>query len=477
MRRRVLLISANRCTSPDPVFPLGLAYLSAALRQAGYECCWLDSLVHGDQLQDFLRNFAPDFVAISLRNVDDVLIRKKETFFGGLPALMTAIRREFSGKIILGGSAFSIFPQRLLEMSGAEFGIAGEGESGLLALLGALQNRTNYESIPGLAFRRDGEILCNPPTPEPFHWRLDPTDRPTALTDYDLRSGSMLNVQTQRGCPHRCCYCTYPLIEGRRHRFKPADMVAADFEQLQRLGAKYVFIVDSVFNSSPRHVEEICQQLARQKNKVRWGCFLRPEGLTPELMRLMSQAGLAHIEFGSDSFCDEVLAAYQKDFIFADILYSSELARRERIDFCHFLIAGGPGETPATLEQSFQNSLRLEGAVIMAVVGMRVYPGTSLQERATTEKRLGVDTDLLQPAYYLAPGLTEEEVFKQLNEFSRRSPNWITGDPDPAYEKMVTRLRQRGVAGPLWSYFSLIQQLHPTELAGGSSQVRKLPGA
>jgi radical SAM superfamily enzyme YgiQ (UPF0313 family) len=194
-------------------------------------------------------------------------------------------------------------------------------------------------------------------------------------------------------------------------------------------------------------------------------------------MRLMSQAGLAHIEFGSDSFCDEVLAAYQKDFIFADILYSSELARRERIDFCHFLIAGGPGETPATLEQSFQNSLRLEGAVIMAVVGMRVYPGTSLQERATTEKRLGVDTDLLQPAYYLAPGLTEEEVFKQLNEFSRRSPNWITGDPDPAYEKMVTRLRQRGVAGPLWSYFSLIQQLHPTELAGGSSQVRKLPGA
>ena len=466
MRRRVLLISANRCTSPDPVFPLGLAYLSAALRQAGYDCCWLDSLVHQDQLEGVLRESQPDFVAVSLRNIDDVLIRKKETFFDALPPLMTAIRREFKGPIILGGSAFSLFPQRLLEVSGAEFGIIGEGESGLLALLKAQQNRTGYESIPGLVFRRDGEIKYNSPDPEPMHWRLEPADRPAALTAHYLRGGSMLNLQTQRGCRHRCCYCTYPLIEGRRHRFKPSDMVVADFEQVESLGAKYVFIVDSIFNSSPHHVAEICEQLVRRQNKVKWGCFLRPQGLTSELMRLMARAGLAHIEFGSDSFCDEVLAAYQKDFIFADILYSSELARRERIDFCHFLIAGGPGETEATLETSFQNSLRLESAVIMAVVGMRIYPGTHLFERAVAEGRLAAGADLLQPAYYLAPALTQQGVFAQLNEFSRRSPNWITGEPDPAYEKLVTRLRQRGVAGPLWSYFSLIQQLHPGELAG-----------
>jgi radical SAM superfamily enzyme YgiQ (UPF0313 family) len=185
-------------------------------------------------------------------------------------------------------------------------------------------------------------------------------------------------------------------------------------------------------------------------------------------MRLMARSGLAHIEFGSDSFCDEVLVTYQKGFIFADILYASELARRERIDFCHFLIAGGPGETAATLETTFQNSLRLEGAVMMAVVGMRIYPGTPLFKRAVAEGRLAAEADLLQPAYYLAPGLTREGVFGQLNEFSRRSPNWITGDLDPAYEKLVIRLRQRGVAGPLWSYFSLIRQLHPTELAGSS---------
>ena len=192
-------------------------------------------------------------------------------------------------------------------------------------------------------------------------------------------------MQTQRGCGLRCCYCTYPVIEGRRHRRRPPELVAEEFEQLQRLGAKYVFIVDSIFNSSARHVTEVCEALLRRKVKLSWGCFLRPQGLTADLIKLMARAGLSHIEFGSDSFCDEVLAAYQKDFTFDDILRSSELARREHVDCCHFLICGGPGESRETLARSFANSQQLQGAVIMAVVGMRIYPGTHLFERAISE--------------------------------------------------------------------------------------------
>jgi radical SAM superfamily enzyme YgiQ (UPF0313 family) len=194
---------------------------------------------------------------------------------------------------------------------------------------------------------------------------------------------------------------------------------------------------------------------------VPWGCFLRPQGLTPELMSLMARAGLTHIEFGSDSFCDEVLGAYQKDFTFDDILCSNELARREHVEACHFLICGGPGETTATLEKSLQNSRRLNGTVIMAVVGMRIYPGTHLFERAVAEGQVGRDADLLQPAYYLTPGLTETAVFAQLQEFARLSPNWIVGDPSPEYQNLVGRLRQRGVVGPLWSYFAMLQRIKP----------------
>jgi radical SAM superfamily enzyme YgiQ (UPF0313 family) len=185
-------------------------------------------------------------------------------------------------------------------------------------------------------------------------------------------------------------------------------------------------------------------------------------------MRLMARAGLAHIEFGSDSFSDEVLAAYQKDFTFGDILHSNEQARLANVDCCHFLICGGPGETRATLREGFQNSQRLSGATIMAVVGMRIYPGTALFERAVGEARISRDADLLTPGYYLAPDLTAESVFAQIEEFAHLSPSWIVGDPTPAYTNLVQRLRGRGVVGPLWSYFALLQRVRPLTTAAPS---------
>ena len=97
----------------------------------------------------------------------------------------------------------------------------------------------------------------------------------------------------------------------------------------------------------------------------------------------------------------------------------------------------------------------------MAVVGMRIYPGTALSHLALRERRITAQTDLLNPVYYLAPGLNAEDVFGRLAEFARVSPNWIVGSATPAYARLVERLRARGVLGPLWSYFALLQRIQP----------------
>ena len=97
----------------------------------------------------------------------------------------------------------------------------------------------------------------------------------------------------------------------------------------------------------------------------------------------------------------------------------------------------------------------------MAVTGMRIYPGTALFECAVAEGQIRREEDLLSPAYYLAPGLTAESVFSQIQEFARLSPNWIVGDPTPEYQSLVERLRGRGVLGPLWSYFAMLQRIRP----------------
>lgn len=461
MASRVLLVSPNRCVTPDPVFPLGLAHINAGLRVAGHETRWLDALVPGDTLEQALAGFRPQFVGVSLRNIDDVLILKKETYFDELARITETVRRVRPCPVILGGSGFSVMPERLLAASGADFGLRGEGETGLVALLAALEQGTDPTHLPGLVYRHNGSIIANPPQPAPVTQALAEADRPAPVVEHYLRASGMLNLQTQRGCAHTCCYCTYPLIEGRRHRRRPPGLVAEEMAQLKARGVNYVFIVDSIFNSSPAHVTETCEAILRRGVSLKWGCFLRPAGLTADLMQLMARAGLAHAEFGSDSLCDPVLEAYGKRFRFDDVARSSEFARQAGVDACHFLICGGPGETEETLEASFQNSQRLPNAIIMAVAGMRIYPGTALEQRALREGVITPDTDLLPPVYYLAPGLTEEGVFARLREFAKRSASWIPGDPGPSYASLVQRLRRRGVAGPLWSYFAMLQRIMP----------------
>ena len=466
MPGRVLLISVNQCEHPYPVFPLGLSHLDAALRAAGHETRWLDlNLADSSALATTLGTFRPDVVGLSLRNIDDVLIRKREVYFEPLAALCRSIREQTRAPVVLGGSGFSIFPRELLELSGADFGIQGEGEESFPALLRSLARGDDYAAIPGLVFRGADGIVANsrPAGAAVSEWGL--VERPDELARYYVQRSTMLNVQTQRGCSFTCCYCTYPLIEGSRFRRRDPEIVAEEFARLAGQGTRYVFIVDSVFNSSAEHVASVCEALLRRNLQIKWGCFLRPAGLSADLVALMARAGLAHIEFGSDSFCDEVLRDYGKRFTFDDVLASSEYAHRAGVDYCHFLVCGGPGETRLTLQQTYENSLRLPNAVVLAVAGMRIYPGTPLFKLAVAEGRIEPGASLLRPEYYLTPDLTEAETFSMLEEFARRSPHWIVGDPPPTYLKLVERLRQKGVVGPLWAYFTWMQRLR--KAAGG----------
>lgn len=461
MPRRILLVSLNRCTAPDPVFPLGLSYLANALRRSGHRVEWHDVQIPSAPAEAVLDAFQPDVVGISLRNIDDVLIRVRETFFSEVAEFCALVRHRSRAVIVLGGSGFSVFPERLLQASGADYGIQGEGEVALPALVAALEAGVMPSGIPGLVVRDADRVRVLPPQPNALSQPIHENDRPDSLVAHYLKASGTLNVQTQRGCSHHCCYCTYPLIEGHHHRRRAPDHIAEEFIELARRGGRYLFIVDSIFNSTEAHVVETCEALLRRGSRVSWGCFLRPQGLTPDLMRLMSRAGLTHAEFGSDSFADSVLQEYGKRFRFEDVLQADAAARSAGVERCHFLICGGPGETLDTLEETHANATRLDGAVIMAVVGMRLYPGTPLHRRAIKEGRIGAHEDLLQPVYYLADGLTVETVFARLQHFSRITPNWIAGDPSPEYTRLVARLRERGVVGPLWSYFALLQKFRP----------------
>ncbi len=408
-------------------------------------------------LEQTLAEFRPDVVGISMRNADDIQLENRQTYFGTAVELCRKLRQLCAGPIVLGGTAFSIFPEELLTLTGADFGVQGAGEVAFNRLIQAIATGSDPSDIRGLVYRRGETILLNPSDPEePIYPQA--AVRSPDLADFYLRRSTMLNIATQRGCNLKCCYCTYPLIEGRQIRCRDPEAVADELTTIQGLGAKHAFIVDAVFNLKNDHVVRVCEAILRQRIKLTWTCFLRPKNLTREVMGLMARAGLTHIEFGTDSFCDSVLEEYGKAFTFEDIFHSNELARAAHVYYAHFLVCGGPGETRETMETGFRNSQRLTGAIIFALAGMRIYPGTPLFARAQREGALNTNAGLLEPTYYISPKMSAAEVLRQLSEFKERSPNWVAGSVPPEAARIIERLRSRGVVGPPWQFYGLLQR-------------------
>jgi radical SAM superfamily enzyme YgiQ (UPF0313 family) len=171
-------------------------------------------------------------------------------------------------------------------------------------------------------------------------------------------------------------------------------------------------------------------------------------------MKLMARAGLKHIEFGSDSFCDSVLNAYGKRFGFEDIYRSSELARKTLVHYAHFLIMGGPCETEATVRASFDNSLKLRKTVHFPFVGMRIYPQTDLFDRAVAEGVIQAGEELLRPRFYISPEISRTRIFALLKSWSAVRRNWIVDELSPSLAGVVQGLRKKGITGPLWEFLA-----------------------
>jgi radical SAM superfamily enzyme YgiQ (UPF0313 family) len=454
--KRIFLVSANKLTNPYPVFPLGVAFMEAALREAGYEVRIWDQLIHSEEdLEEGLG--WGQAIGLSLRNVDNVSSTDPIAYVDEFSSLIGQIRAKTDVPIIAGGSAFSIFPAELFDELQLDWGIQGEAEKAIIHWLEAINGNLPLAEVPGLVYReQSGSVRVNPTT------SLSPEEIPSPKPDKDWiqaynKLGGMMNAQTQRGCALRCTYCTYPWIEGRCYRHRKVEDLVDELRHIEGCGTRYVFLTDSVFNTSNKHVEAFCTALIREKLKLEWGCFARPRHLDGDLLDLMIEAGLKHIEFGSDSFCDTTLISYGKSFRLRDILESSETASKRRVHTCHYVIFGGPGETESTIRETIANSKLLPSAPIFAFSGMRIYPHTPLYK---TDGSRQSARDLIRPYYYSPEGISNEKMAKVIREETRDNPNWFLSDHADNNEAFMRKFRQKGKQGPLWEYLALSRRLN-----------------
>jgi radical SAM superfamily enzyme YgiQ (UPF0313 family) len=438
---RVTIVAANQEHRPDPVVPLGALYVAGAARAAGHDVSLVDLCFAGDDfapaLAARLAETRPDVVGVSLRNVDDVAWPRARSYLPHYRRVVETIRAAApDAALVLGGAAFTLFPEPYLAELAPDVGVAGEGEAAFVSVLADLEAGRAPPRLVRVP-AGEGDLGVAP--------AIDLVD-----AGRYFRTGGAVNVQTRRGCVFHCSYCTYPELEGSTPRLRPPAEVVDTIARAVAGGTDYVFFVDNVFNAPIAHALAICDEILRRGLKVRWTAFVTPASLTGRLVEKMVAAGCTSVDMGTDAGSPATLAALGKPFGPARIREAARLCREAGLRFGHSLILGGPNETWATLAETEALVEETDPTAVVGMLGVRLYRDTPLGRLAVREGWVKAGEIGLEPLFYVSPAV-REGLADWAKGVAQARPRWffpgLVGD---RLDRWFEAMRRRGARGPLW---------------------------
>jgi radical SAM superfamily enzyme YgiQ (UPF0313 family) len=421
---RVLLVSGNREDVDIRVPALGLACIAAATENAGHETFMLDLMVANDPqsaIAEAVAGFRPEIIGMSARNIDDQRMKDTRFLLDQTRDAVAWCRQTTEAPIVLGGAGFSILPLPILEYLDVEMGIQGEGEAVFPELLRRIQAHESVDGLPGV-FQR-GKVS---PARRTISRGLDcfPLPDPSLITrSLSGAKDAPVPVQTRRGCPLSCSYCSTPTIEGKVVRWRSPERVVEWIGRLVEEGFRKFYFVDNTFNLPPSYATHLCTEIIEAGLDVSWRCILFPGGLDEKIIEMLARAGCKEVSLGFESGAESVLSRMNKPFALADVRRAAELLRSHDIRTMGFLLLGGPGETRQSVDESLSFAESLELDSMKLSIGVRIYPNTEVARRAEKEGLLSSGQDLLFPKFYLAREL-EGWLYERVAAHMASKPTW-----------------------------------------------------
>lgn len=465
---KVLIISVNRNRLPAPVLPVGACMAAEAASDSGHETQLLDFMFERSpalRLEPELKDFRPDVVGISVRNIDNNDIQSPVLFAEELLPVMKIIRERSSAAVVLGGPAISIMPEVFLNYTGADFAIAGNADPAFSRLLDKLAGKEIPQDIPGVHERgKSGNkrgVDRTGPSPDSFRF---PDFR--SWVDWREYHSSMVSIplKTKTGCEFQCVYCTYDTIDGGGRVLCEPDRVVEAIGKYSRQGFKNFEFVDNVFNSPYSHAMDICEGIAGSGVRAGFECMdINPLHFDGALLGTMERAGFRGIGMTVESASDPVLNGFKKVFTSEHVRKAADVVRRGRIPCMWFFMMGGPGETRETVEETLRfarDYIRPEDPAYFTM-GIRIYPGTPLERLAREHGIIPENANgLLKPVFYVSPELDTAWLIRRMKEEAARRMNFlIAGESSFAASPWVLRLgRAFRMKQPLWQYIRPLRQ-------------------
>ncbi len=381
-----------------PYPPLGLLYISAHLKERGFEPEIFDSTFQDSaEFEAFVARVRPPVVGIYC----NMMTRRNAVRM--IPACRAA-----GARVVVGGPDPVSYPEDYLA-AGADVVVIGEGEQTLEELIPHLASSgpEGMHEIQGIVYREsDGKLVRTPPRPyladldaQPFPDR-SAIDIPAYMRVWSEHHGtSSVSLITARGCPYKCTWCSHA-VYGYSHRRRSAANVA---EELEQIVAAYrpdiVWYADDVFTIHRRWLLAYADELERRGLKVPFETISREDRLNEEVVETLARMGCFRLWIGSESGSQRVLDAMQRRTNAERVREMVHLLQRHGIEAGMFIMLGYDGEELADLEATVEhlklaNPDQLLTTVAYPIKGTPYYDTVADRVRALKPWAEGSDRDL-----------------------------------------------------------------------------------
>ncbi len=353
-----------------PYPALGLLYLSAYLKRAGFAVGVFDSTFAA---RDALFGVLDRRPAPVLGIYTNLITR---------PAVLAILRRAKAAgwTVVLGGPESAGYPEAYLD-AGADVIVFGEGEAALEEILPALARGGPHRlhAVAGIAFRdEDGAIVRSPPRPglrdlDALPWPdREAIDLGQYLDTWRRHHGAgSVNLITARGCPYRCRWCSHGVF-GYGHARRAPEDVAAEVAQIrERYRPDLLWYADDVFSIHYRWLAEFAAVMRRRGLALPFECITRADRVTDEVVEHMRDLGCYRVWLGSESGSQRVLDAMERGVTTQQVRAATRRFQAAGIQVGMFLMWGYAGEEPADIEATIEHVKRANPDVFFTTVA---YP-------------------------------------------------------------------------------------------------------
>ncbi|MFO8183968.1 MAG: radical SAM protein, partial [Candidatus Aegiribacteria sp.] len=411
-------------------WPFWLAHGTGALEKEGHEVSFIDCPARGigeSDLLEMLLEYRPRLV---------VLDTSTPSIYSDLRVASTIKKCLPETFVVMVGTHVSALPRQCLGLAPSLDAVAvGEYDDTLVELADRLAGGGNPAEVPGLVLNDRGDLVDTgtremigdldslPFLADVYRRHLEPENYFFAAARYP----SVMTI-TSRGCPYRCSFCVWPQVMHReKYRVRSPGHVAREFLMFREYfpTVQEVVIEDDTFSIDSDRVEQVSDALISAGNRLPWTANVRAN-LSLDAMRKMKAAGCRLIIVGYESGSQEILNGVSKGTTVEQNLEFAERAGRAGLLVHGCFMAGNPGETPETLEQTFQMSLKLAPDTAQYFPVM-AYPGTRLYRRYLKEGKLRtrsfdrwVTDEGLHNCVVDLPGLPAEALVDWCNQARRR---------------------------------------------------------